>query len=492
MAGLFNALNAARTSLEVNQKSIEIVGNNISNVNTEGYSRQSTELTPYPSVYFGEFFVGNGVKVENVRRDHDVFLTDQIHEKAAELGFQKGQARSLKELERVFAITDDSIATDTDKFFDTWQKLSASPADLVLRDSVIRQGSVLGTHFANTINEINAIESNINDEIASKIDDINARIAQIADLNEKIFNIEISGQQANSARDQRDVLAKELAQAIGAQNYEDKRGMMAVQLPGGLPLVAGNMPMEIKTVTSGSNLEIQLEAGGTTRTLNKNFLGGELEGLTHVKNDIIPDLRNDLDQLAYSIAMEVNAVHAGGTGLDGTVHPGGAGLDGYVGNFFDDPPNLTGAIDPGQPAWFGAARALMVTITNAESVAAGARPAVAGDPAAPGDNTNALVISKIGEAITVPPPPGTSIDTFNSYYGKMVARMGLAVNQNEIREKGAEDAMVQLDNMNNGMVGVSLEEEMISLIQYQRGFESSAKFLSTVDELMNSLINIKR
>ncbi len=77
--GLFSALNAARTSLEVNQKSIEIIGNNISNVNTEGYSRQSTELNPYPSVNFGDFFVGNGVKVENVRRDHDVFLTAQIN-----------------------------------------------------------------------------------------------------------------------------------------------------------------------------------------------------------------------------------------------------------------------------------------------------------------------------------------------------------------------------------------------------------------------------
>ena len=69
MAGLFNALNAARTSLEVNQKAIEITGNNIANVNTEGYSRQKAELSPYPAMSFGNFFVGQGVKVQDVRRD---------------------------------------------------------------------------------------------------------------------------------------------------------------------------------------------------------------------------------------------------------------------------------------------------------------------------------------------------------------------------------------------------------------------------------------
>lgn len=481
MAGLFNALNAARTSLEVNQKSLEIVGNNISNVNTEGYSRQSTQLTPYPSVNFGDFFVGNGVKVENVRRDHDVFLTDQIHEKAAAYGYESGQSRSLSEIERVFAITDDNLATNVDEFFDSWQELSASPADLVLRDTVIGRGELLGTNFANTVNEMDKISANINDEIFSKLDDINAQVSEIADLNERIFTIEISGQSANSARDRRDTLAKELAQSIGAQNYEDKNGMMTVQLPGGLPLVAGNMPMQIEAVTNGTQLDLQLNAAGTTRTLSDKNLGGEVAGLTYVANTFIPDLVDDLDKLAYTIATEVNAVHELGAGLDGT-----------VGYFFNEPPNETGGLDPAQPVWYGAARDLTVQITNAEQVAAGAIPDPPATAAAPGDNTNALTMSNLGENITVPPPPDTPIDTFNSFYGKLVAHIGLSVNHNNLQMQGTEDAVVQLENMNDGMVGVSLEEEMISLIQYQRGFESSAKFLSTVDELMNSLINIKR
>ena len=111
MAGLFTALNAGRTSLEVNQKSIEIIGNNISNINTEGYSRQSAVLTPYPSMNFGGFFIGQGVLVSDVRRDHDTFITDQLQEKSIEFGLQSGQANPLAELERIFNVTEDNLAT---------------------------------------------------------------------------------------------------------------------------------------------------------------------------------------------------------------------------------------------------------------------------------------------------------------------------------------------------------------------------------------------
>ena len=82
-------------------------------------------------------------------------------------------------------------------------------------------------------------------------------------------------------------------------------------------------------------------------------------------------------------------------------------------------------------------------------------------------------------------------DSFNSLYAKIVAKVGVESNQNQLSLQGAEDALVQLENLRDSLVGVSLEEEMISLIQFQRGFESSAKFLSIVDEMMATIIAIK-
>ncbi len=476
MAGLFNALNAARTSLEVNQKSIEIVGNNISNVNTEGYSRQSSELSPYPAVNFGDFFIGQGVKIDNVRRDHDVFLQAQLEDKYVDYGYANGQTRSLQELERVFNITDDNIATDVDKFFDAWQELSASPSDLVLRDAVIQRGELLATSFNNTANDLNTIIENINDTIISKVEDLNAKLTEVADLNDRIYNIEIRGQMANSARDSRDVLVKQLAESLGATTYLDGNGMVNVQLPGGLPLVQGNMPMRLQTVTSGSNVALQLVAGNTVRDLSTTTLGGEMAGRFYMRDQFIPAIKDDLDQLAWQISSTVNTQHQLGAGLNAA--PALA-----AGNFFLDVTVV------GPPVYLDAARNMRVEITDPEDVAAGLSPTglPPAGPAEPGDNRNALIISNLGEQITI-----GGIDNFNSFYGKMTSRIGIESNQNNLQLAGTQDAVDQLENLRDGFVGVSLEEEMVSLIQYQRGFESSAKFLTTVDEMMNTLIDIKR
>ncbi len=471
--GLFSALNAARTSLEVNQKSIEIVGNNISNVNTPGYSRQSATLSTYPAVNFGDFFVGQGVKVSDVRRDHDVFVTNQLRDKVVDLGLFNGQTQSLSELERIFNISEENIATDVDRFFDSWQELSASPSDLVLRDIVIQRGELLSTNFNNTANDLQTVRENINDTIVSKVSAINSKIEEVADLNQTIFNIEIRGQTANSARDKRDALANDLAAALGAESYETPNGMLSVNLPGGLPLVQGTEAMVIEPVSSGADMDLVLHAGGVTRSINERHLGGEFQGMLEMRDNFIPALRDDLDRLAYEISSQVNLQHAAGVGLDDST-----GL-----SFFSGPTAASTTPPEPLPAdYLNAARNMSVVLADSNQVAAGM-----GSPAAPGDNRNALTISNIGESYLV-----DGIDDFNSYYGKMTSRVGIHTNQNQLNLEGSQDAVNQLENMRDGLAGVSLEEEMIDLIIYQRGFESSAKFLSTIDEMMGSLINIRR
>jgi len=483
MAGLFSALNAGKTALGVNQKSIEIIGNNISNVNTEGYSRQSAVLTPYPSLNFGNFFIGQGVVVSNVSRDHDVFVTNMLQEKSIEFGLQEGQTRALAELERIFNISEENLSTDINRFFDSWQELSANPSGLVERDIVIQRGELLAEKFNLTINDLNRVKDNINDSLVSKIDGVNSQITEIAELNERIFTIEIQGQTANGARDRRDMLAKGLSKSLGAQTYYDSKGMMAVQLPGGLPLVQGNMAMEIEGVKNGSDLDLALQTGGVTRPIGLNNLGGEFAGLVHIRDQFIPSIKNDLDRLAHEITTSVNAAHGGDPGPP--VVLGGAGLDSSTGiDFF-----IRNAAPPaGEDTWFNAARNMSVAISDSNQVAAAQYVDTAlGETVAPGDNRNALLISNIGEDFLI---DGT--DNFGSYYGKLTARIGIESNQNQLALGGAEDAMIQLQNLRDGLSGVSLDEEMINLIRFQRGFESSAKFLSIVDEMMGSLINLRR
>jgi flagellar hook-associated protein 1 FlgK len=481
MGGLLNALNAGRQSLEVNQKSLEVVGNNIANINTDGYSRQEAVLEPYPSLNFGGFFIGQGVKISDVSREHDVFVEAQIKEKSADFGTQDAMSLPLSELESIFNVTDNNLSSDIDTFFDSLQQLSSDPSDIVLRNNVILQGQVLTTNFNKSVNELNSIQGSINNTIVSKLDAVNSQIRQIADLNERIYSIEVTGQTANSDRDQRDRLAKSLATSLGAQSVEDSRGMLSVQLPGGLPLVEGTMPMSLSAVITGSSLELELHAGGVTRELVFHNMGGELKGLVDIRDNFIPELNADLDKLAYELSVQVNLQHQAGGGLDSTTDN----------IFFDIPPNYI-ASPPG-PAptateYAGTARAMGVALTDPMKIAAGAAPdpGPLGGTVASGDNTNVLILSNIADTYLM-----EGNDNFNSLYAKIVAKVGVESRQNQLSLQGAEDALVQLENLRDSLVGVSLEEEMISLIKFQRGFESSAKFLSTVDEMMATIIAIK-
>ncbi len=258
MTSLLNALNSGKTSLLTNQKSIEIVGNNIANVNTEGYSRQRAELMQIPAVNFGDFFIGQGVTVSDVSRDYSVFINRQLQSKSIEYGEETGKSGSLTEMERIFNVSENNLASQINDFFDAWQQLTANPSGQVERDVVMQRGQLLGEAFGSITDELDTVAQNMNTEIISEVSSLNEKIAEIAKLNDRINLVEISGQTANSARDQRDLIIKDLSETLGVQTYTDNRGMLSVQLPGGMPLVQGNIAATIKTVTIGTDVNLQL------------------------------------------------------------------------------------------------------------------------------------------------------------------------------------------------------------------------------------------
>lgn len=465
MTSLLNALNAGKTSLLTNQKSIEIVGNNIANVNTAGYSRQRAELMEIPAVNFGDFFIGQGVTVSDVSRDYSLFISRQLQDKSIEYGEETGKSNSLAELERIFNVSEDNLASQINDFFDAWQELTANPSGQVERDIVMQRGQLLGEAFASITNELDTVEQNMNTEIISEVETLNEKIAEIARLNDRISLVEISGQTANSARDQRDLIIKELSETLGVKTYTDNRGMLNVQLPGGMPLVQGNIASTITTVTTGTNVDMQLQVAGSTLDIPLENLGGKMKGMFEVRDVFIAGLRNDLNTLARDLTDAVNAEHRTGYGSDGLNNR----------NFFLDMATLT--IPPDVPS-----RNVRMVLTDAAQVAAAGNAT-----AAPGDNEAALRIAQLEVTHRV---TGTN-DTFDNFFSQMVATVGIEAARNELALSGSKDATIQLQNLRDGYSGVSLEEEMIDLIQYQRGFESSAKFLATVDEMMTALLQLK-
>ena len=170
MTSLLNALNAGKTSLLTNQKAIEIVGNNIANVNTTGYSRQRAEMMQIPAVNFGDFFIGQGVTVSDVSRDYSVFINRQLQDKTIEYGEETGKSGSLTELERIFSVSEDNLASTINDFFDAWQQLTANPSGEVERDVVLQRGQLLGEAFAGITDQLDTVRSNMNTEIIGEVD----------------------------------------------------------------------------------------------------------------------------------------------------------------------------------------------------------------------------------------------------------------------------------------------------------------------------------
>ena len=458
MGGLNAALNSGRTSLQTNQKAIEITGLNVANVNTEGYSRQSPHLTPYPALAFGDYFIGTGVTVGAVKRSHDVFLAGQIKDKAMEAGQENSMLNPLAELERVIGIGEGSLSDEFDQFFDAWRQLSTNPGGEVERQAVLQRGELIGRAFSNIYREIQQSEKNINSTITSKIDGVNLMLDEVAQLNTRISALEMTGQDANSDRDRRDMLLKNLSMAIGATTFETSTGAASVQLPNGMPLVEMGNANNINAVFSGTDVNLELSFGASTLPIDRNALGGEFRGLYEVRDVMIPDVVNRLDELAFAFVSEVNTAHRAGIGLDG--------VDGR--DFFIQPAESTDASSN-----------LQMNITMTSEIAAG-------ESIAPGDNRNALSILLLEQKQAL------GNDTFVSYYGKIASTVGVEAARNRQAAQGFKDSLVQLENMRDGIDGVSLEEEMINLLKYQRGFEASARFLSTVDEMMATLMTLKR
>lgn len=463
MSGLTDALNLGKTSLATHQTLLDVTGNNIANVNTDGYSRQSVDLSTVPALNFRGFQIGRGVTPDNIQRAEDTFLNRQILDKNATLGEQSAQA-TLAELETLFSLDDNNLTATIDQFFDGWKQLSVTPDGSVERDTVLQQGTLLTDRFHSMSRDLADLSGEVDQALTSKLDEINLKLQQVADFNQSITTIENTGIHANADRDGRDALLEELSYSLGVHSYENQDGSISVQLPTGLPLVSGNQAFSLEANATATGSELQLNLGSTTRPVDANSLGGEFKGLLHLRDQFIPQLQDDLDKLAYGLATEVNTLHGGGTGLDGS-----AGQD-----FFDL--SLSGGTSPHA----GAAAGIQVALTDGNQVAAG-------QTSASGDNRNALLMAELHSTKVI-----NGTHSFGTFYAKIASDIGLESAQNQLSVSGLEDTMTQLENLRDSKTGVSLEEEMINLMQYQRGFEASAKLLTTVDEMMDTVLNIKR
>lgn len=323
MSGLYGILDMCKWATLSQQAGLEVVGHNISNVNTPGYSRQKVILEAAHPITTDVGQMGTGVRAVSVQRDYDRFIGAQLNFEKQLLGNWEALDYNFQRIEEIFNEAGDyGLSKSMDVFWNAWQALADNPSGQAERAALVSIGETMAHDFNKMYQDLHTLQRNINGSIKGTVDDINAITEQIVELNEKISSIEVSADMANDFRDQREALLDELADKIGISFLEDEIGQVSIFLENGNPLVQARMKWDLAVEVNVANenfYDVSWDDGtGTLYSITDQIARGELSGMIEMRDTAIPDYISKVDRLAGGIINEINKLHYNGYGVDGS------------------------------------------------------------------------------------------------------------------------------------------------------------------------------
>jgi flagellar hook-associated protein 1 FlgK len=463
VSGTFASLNSATTALWAQRRALDVTGQNIANVNTDGYSRQRAEMqaiggSAVPAFYSTGDGIGGGVSADKLTRIRDVFLEGRGHTEHANYARLSTEAAALESVETAFREPGEyglqSLMAD---MWDGWEAVANSPETDATRAQVLQQMEALvgGLHFASA--SLDAQWNQTRENLTVLVDDVNAAATSIADLNQAIQRANQTGLPANDLLDQRDLLVMKLADQAGATIRQGKDGMVDV-IVGGVTLVGGTSASQL-AVAGGTNIADADTAAGKVRVVTA--VGGHTvtpdgtaAGQLSALNSIFPDYQSDLDALAQGIADAVNGVHT--TGYDKTGVSGGNVFVPSGGGTVVTAANISMAFDdPARIAASGLAGAANTDSSKADEIA--------------------QLRGKAGG------PDAT--------YRKLVVQLGVEAGVANRSVSIQSVITTQVDAARDSVAGVNLDEEMTNMLSYQQAYAAAGRMVTAIDEMLDKLIN---
>lgn len=473
-AGLFHSLNVGAESLFNTRQGVDTTSHNIANAQTEGYSRQRVNITSRdPSVSHGQL-IGNGSYVTEITRSHDAYAEKQLVLANGKKGGSAARHDALANLESVYdPELASNVSTEMSAFFDALNSLSNFPEDLSARTAVYEQAENLTAAFRRIDSDLNRNLSGINDQIQQGTAEVSGILKSIADLNVRIREMETGPKnEANDMRDQRDGLVRQLAEKIDINYYEDKWGMVTIRGPGDSLLVEGqhSASFDVRVNTENSNMYDVLVMdfeGDVGRNVTNRLGDGALGGLVDVRDNVAQKLVLNNNQMAKEFSDAFNSIHRKGYGLKDFTQSTGR-------NFFEPVTNLNSA-----------ARDLKVSsiiVNSVDAISASSTPNSAGDNIVLNDLLRLKDEKILGE--------GTA--SLNDFYASYVGELGLEAVRSK-HDMDANDLLASsLQSARDAVSGVSLDEEATNMIKWQTAFTASSKVITTVDEMLETVLSLKR
>ncbi|MDO8940234.1 MAG: flagellar hook-associated protein FlgK [Methylicorpusculum sp.] len=321
MAG--GILGIATSGLLAFQRSLETTSHNIANVNTEGYSRQRTELSTKPAIFEGSGYLGQGVKVSNITRSYDQFISSQLRTSSTASGEAEQFYRLSVQVDGLLADNSVGIAPAIKSFFNTVNEVADDPSSIPARQVMLSEADLLRQRFNTMSARFEELGSQVNTDIKVHLNEINALGTALADLNNRIAADvgRASGKQLpNDLLDERERLLTKLAELISVAVVPQENGMTSIFIGKGMPLVLDGVSSKLTTINDEYDptfLRIGYESASGTTDISNQISGGKLAGSLRFRDEILDPAQQKLGQIAAGLAMEMNALQKSGFDLDG-------------------------------------------------------------------------------------------------------------------------------------------------------------------------------
>ncbi len=324
MQSTFSGLNTMVNGIYTQRLGLNTVGHNISNSNTEGYSRQTAHAaaTPSSEVYTlaGASQVGNGSTVTSVIRARDIYADRQYWKENSTDGYYNGKANNYAKIESIFNDSDNSgVQNAMEKFYQAWQDCSTTASSDTSRQNVINAGQNFAQSLQIAAKQTKEQIDSLYDDISLSVVKMNRLMGQVVELNKNIAGIEATGAHANDLRDQRDLIVDQLTSMTDITVYESANGMYTL-VSNGTTLVNGITKVDLEmsapknnTTYSLSDYDIMIKQTGTVYTPGSGELKAQFEAVAEDKGYI-----DQVANMAAFMFTTMNDQHKAGYGIDGS------------------------------------------------------------------------------------------------------------------------------------------------------------------------------
>jgi flagellar hook-associated protein 1 FlgK len=471
MLGLFGALDLGARSLRTQQQGVEVAGHNLANVNNPAYARQRLAISTAAGIPSAIGPQGAGSDAVAIVRLRSGILDQQIQTETSvesaltvrQSALADAQGRlgekidSQGKISGIDTASQNGIAQGLSDLFNSFQSLAASPTSDTQRALVRDQASDLAAKFRSTDQQLAELNSSLNASVQHDTDQANSLLGDIAGLNKQISSSEAgAGGAANDLRDLRQQKQEELAGLVRFDSTESADGALNITI-GGVLMVSGTVQNDSLQTFASPEGNLLVRTASVPGQLN--LTAGSIQGSIEARDVDVAGVRQDLNTLAATLIEQVNTVHAQGFGSNGS-----------TGNAFF---TGTGAADIGVNVAFN---------DNPSLIQA------SGSAAAAGNNKVALALGALADA----KQSALGNQTFQQRYAQTVADLGqkLASATSQLADQKSVQDM--LSQQRDSISGVSVDEELTDLTKFQKAFQASARLVSTIDDMLDTVISMKR